>query len=50
MTEKIVVDKPKLKFCLYRQGKKNAQDSLRFTLCDKVAPQLYISVFRERLE
>ena len=49
MTEKIVVDKPKLKFCLYRQGKKNAKDWLRFKLYDKVAPQLCIPVFRKRL-
>ena len=41
MTEKIVVDKPKLKFC---QTRKEKCDSLRFTLYDKVAPQLCISV------
>ena len=50
MTEKIVDYKPKLKFCPYRQGKKNAKDSLRFTLYDKVAPKLCISVFWKRLE
>ena len=33
-----------------RRGKKKAKDSLRFTLHDKVAPQLCISVFRKRLE
>ena len=50
VTEKIVDYKPKLKFCPYRQGKKNAKDSLRFTLYDKVAPKLCISVFWKRLE
>ena len=50
VTEKIVGDKPIIKFCLYEQGKKNAKDSLRFTLYDKVVPQLCKSVFRKRLE
>ena len=50
MIEKIVMDKPKLKFCLYRRGKKNAKDSLRFILYDIVAPQLCVSVFHKRLE
>ena len=42
MTEKILVDKLKFAFCRYRRRKKNAKDSLRFTLYDKVAPQLCI--------
>ena len=50
MIEKIVMEKPKLKFCLYRRGKKNAKDSLRFILYDIVAPQLCVSVFHKRLE
>ena len=45
VTEKIVGDKPKIKFCLYRRGKENVKHLLRFTLYDKVAPQLRKSVF-----
>ena len=50
MTEKIVVDKPKFKVCLYKQRKKNAKDLLRFTLCDEIVSQLCMSVFCKRLE
>ena len=45
MTEKIVGDKPKIKSCVNRRGKENVKNSLRFTLYDKVAPQLRKSVF-----